>query len=106
MLKRKGVSDEKGEATADSSNGKNAEASGGSDAWFSFHCVMDLEAISSTYPQTIDFCFAMLCNAFCCVFFINTMARNATSEETLCQIVTPSVASFIVKHHLYSFHSE
>lgn len=69
MLKRKGVSDEKVEATADSSNEKNAEASGGSDAWFSFHCVMDLEAISSTYPQTIDFCTVLLCIALLFVVF-------------------------------------
>lgn len=48
VLKRKGVSEEKVESKdclADQSGAKESES-----AWFSFHCVMDLEAISSTYP--------------------------------------------------------
>ena len=57
VLKRKGVSEEKVESKdclADQSGAKESES-----AWFSFHCVMDLEAISSTYPQAIDYCFVL-----------------------------------------------
>lgn len=95
VLKRKGVLEEKVESNGCFADRNEAKESEG--VWFSFHCVMDLEAISSTYPQSID---------FCVVFLTRTMARSATSEEELCRVVTPSVASFIMQHHLYSFHSE
>ena len=95
MLKRKGVSDEKKEDSGSLMNKSDSRACDGSDAWFTFHCVMGLEAISSTYPQLIDLLFCLL---------NKTMARKAKSEEELCRIVTPSVASFIVKNHFYSFY--
>lgn len=53
VLKRKGVSEEKVESNDCLTNQNDAKES--ESAWFSFHCVMDLEAISSTYPQAIDY---------------------------------------------------
>ena len=57
VLKRKGVSKEKAESNGCIVDQNDAKESEG--AWFSFHCVMDLEAISSTYPQAIDSCFVL-----------------------------------------------
>lgn len=57
VLKRKGVLEEKvgsKDCLANQNDAKESES-----AWFSFHCVMDLEAISSTYPQAIDYCFVL-----------------------------------------------
>ena len=35
----------------------------------------------------------------------STKARSASTLQELSQIVTPSVATYIASHHLYSFHS-
>ena len=59
VLKRKGVSEEKVGSNDCLANQNDAKESEG--AWYSFHCVMDLEAISSTYPQPTDFCFLLFC---------------------------------------------